>query len=419
VPAWVDHLFITTAGDAPQTADYGKVQAKIVGNYSRFPWDADNIPNLNIDADEFVEGQRIAGYEHLRFSNGQRGSIFRDKLAYDLYRMLGYAAPLATYVWVSSNVWGRDASGAEIAIPYTLVERYKRTFCVRYADEFGGGCPNMWEFSGDFNGGGWGGPIDGAKGGPIIGGDQPSLFDIPDNCQLDECETTRVKELEAVLRETPLGEGFKQALGEYIDWPAFHRFQCLSWVLSTTDDPIHTGSNNTVLVERADGLFQYLPYSVDISIGFGFGGKAALWGQNVLARGCQADSSCWVDTLDVCEGIIADFTKLDPNKYAKSLYDALDASGMLRPGDDSTFQVIDNYFTERLANLPAELEQYRQGGGPCEPPYIDCDGQCVLPEQCYCIPPEKPPVLLAEGGAPNDGDGPIQCPVIENYAIAK
>jgi hypothetical protein len=415
---WVDHLFITTAGDNPQTADYGKVQAKIVGQYSRFPWDENNIPNLNIDADEFVEGQRIAGYEHLRFSNGQRGSIFRDKMAYDLYRMLDYTAPLATYAWVSSNVWGPDVS-----IPYTLVERYKRTFCERYADQYGGGCPNMWEFVGDFNYGGFGGP----NGGPILRGDgvdQPSIFDNPESCQIDTCENTRVKELEAKLRETPRGDGFKAALADYIDWPAFHRFQCLSWVLSTTDDTIHAG-NNVVLVERTDGLFQYLPYSIDISMGFGgWGGGVGLQGQNVLAQGCQADTSCWADTLDMCEDVILDLTALEPNKYLKSIYDQLDAEGMLRPGDDANFQSIDSYFTERLANLPTELARYREGGTFCEYPMVDCNGTCMYEYECYCTPPEGGE-MLAVGGAPAvdppaaGGGGPIDCPVIQNYAIAK
>jgi hypothetical protein len=417
---WVDHLFITTAGDAPQTADYGQVQAKVVGQYSRFPWTPATIPNLNIDADQFIESQRIAGHEHLRFSNGQRGSIFRDKVAYDLYRMLDYPAPLTTYVWVQSNVWG-----PEISIPYTLIERYKRFFCGRYAEEFGGGCPNMWEFVGDFNGGDLGGgpiPIDieaadvgvPGPGGPGVGG--PSLFDSPDNCQIEECDSTRVKELEAKIAETPLGDGFKAALVDYIDWPAFHRFQCLSWVLSTSDDAIHAG-NNVVLVEREDGLFQYLPYSVDISMGFGDGSwSVGLTGQNVLARGCQADASCWADTLDMCEDVINDLTALEPNKYLQKMYDELSVLGMLRPGDDGNFASVDNYFTERLANLPTELQQYRDGK-ICDYPMVECNGECVQEQECVdpCAPGpiEALPGIEAAAGA--GGGGGVVCPTIMEY----
>ncbi len=409
---WVDHLFITTAGKRPQTADYGKVQARIVGNYSRFPWDANNIPNLNIDSDQFVEGQRIAGYEHLRFSNGQRGSIFRDRVAYDLYRMLDYPAPLVTYAWVGGNVWGPG-----IEIPYILVERYKRVFCRRYEEEFGGGCPNMWEYYGDFNQGDGGGPKAG-KG--------ASLFDDPENCQIGECDATRAKELEARLAEAPKGEGFKAALEEYVDWPAFHRFQCLSWVLSTSDDPIHA-SNNVVLVERGDGKFQFLPYSVDISLGFGGGGwSVGLPGEgNALARGCQAEESCWQDTLDVCEQVITQLQELDPHAYLEGIWKELDDHGMLRPGDDGNYQGIYDYFTERLENLPKELEDYRTGEF-CVYPQVDCHGTCVEYWECQepCVPPKPEPVpLLGESGgvaggdAPIGGGGPIECPMIVSYGV--
>jgi hypothetical protein len=419
---WVDHLLITTAGKNPQTADYGKVQARVVGQYSRFPWTPTTIPNLNIDADQFIEMQRIAGYEHLRFSNGQRGSIFRDKVAYDLYRALDYPAPLATYAWVQSNVWGPD-----ISIPYTLVERYKRVFCERYAEQFGGGCPNMWEFVGDFNNGGWGPgpgpepiPID-IKPGEVAG---PSLFDDPENCQIDECDPTRVKELESRIAEAPQGEGFAESLKDYVDWPAFQRFQCLSWVLSTSDDTIHAG-NNVVLVERQDGMFQYLPYSIDISMGFGGGWTVGLTGQSVLAQGCQNDPACWGETLDMCDDVIKDLTAFDPRAYLQEIYDKLDELGMLRPGDDANFKSVDYYFEERLANLPQELQDYRDGK-VCEYPYVDCNGECVLDGECVdpCLPggPVEPrPFEAGAGGAPTGGvggeagAGAIECPPVIQY----
>ncbi|HEX2877129.1 MAG TPA: hypothetical protein VHP33_38020 [Polyangiaceae bacterium] len=386
---WVDHLFVTTATEPVQTTDYGKVQAKVVGGWSRFPWEATTIPNLNIDADQFVEGQRIAGYEHLRFSNGQRGSIFRDKMAYDLYRMLGYTAPLATWAWVSSNVWG-----PEVSIPYTLVERYKRTFCDRYADEFGGGCPNMWEYASDFNGGGWGG-----KGVPIFAAGQSSIFDDPNICQMGTCDPTRVKLLEERLLEpVPEEGGFKGLVSEFIDWPAFHRFQCLAWVLGTSDDTIH-GPNNVVLVEGDDGLFRFLPYSIDLSLGSN--GVVDLRGYgNAIARRCQDDASCWSDTLDVCEDVVAEFKELKPREYLKELNAQLKAHGMLRPGDDRNYQDIDNYLSNRLDTLSGELEQYRSGEY-CQEPYVNCNGSCMLPQECNCNPG---PIPGGAGGVPGKDD---------------
>jgi hypothetical protein len=421
---WVDHLWVTSAGESPQIVDYGKVQVRVVGGSTRRDWDERNIPNLNVDADQFVKNQRIAGYEHLRFSNGQIGTIFRDHFAYRLYEAMSYPAPLTTYAWVSSNVWGADVS-----IPYTLVERYKRTFCTRYADDFGGGCANMWEYWGDFNG--YFGDVMGVK---------ESLFDEPQNCQIDQCDATRVKELEAKLRETPPGEGFKAALVDYIDWPAFHRFQCLSWVFSTTDDPIHA-SNNVVLLEGNDGYFRYLPYSVDISLGL-WEGYVSLHGGGVLPTGCQEDPTCWEDTLDECEAVISEFTSLDPNAMLATIYDQLKEQDMLRAGDDDRYRQLDSWLTRRLESLPAELQDYRDGSF-CKYPEVDCGGHC---EYLYChdqcIPPgkgEPGPIPMAAigvggsvgvggggqvggslgiaGGGHIGGGGPIICPMEMKYEL--
>ncbi|AUX19725.1 hypothetical protein SOCEGT47_001770 [Sorangium cellulosum] len=369
---FVDHLWVTTAGAEGKTADYGKVQVGVAGQSTMRPWTKRTIPNLNIDTDEFVEEQRLGGFEHLRFNNGQVGSIFRERLALELYARLDYPAPLAGYAWVSSNVWG-----PEVSIPYIVVERYKKGFCERLEGKLGGGCANMWEFAGDFAGNDpWGGPI------PLdvfpVGG---SVFDDPGSCQLRTCDNTRVKELEETIADTPHGEGFKDALASWIDWPAFHRFQCLSWVLATGDDTIHN-SNNVVLVERADGLFQYLPYSVDISLGQSWYAQVPLPGTSALARGCQSDPACWDDTIAACEEVIEDFAALDPSAVLKGIHEALSDEGMLRPGDEERYRALDAWLTERIEALPAELESNREQPQLCLPPLVDCGGYCAYPPEC-------------------------------------
>jgi len=238
----------------------------------------------------------------------------------------------------------------------------------------------------------------GGKGGPIFDVGGSSLFDDPNNCQMGTCDPTRVKQLEATLLETPEGEGFKAALSDYIDWPAMHRFQCLAWVLSTSDDTIHA-PNNVVLVEGDDGLFRFLPYSIDLSMG-SWGAIDLRGNGNAVVRGCQNDPTCWSDTLDMCEGVIADFKELKPREYLKAMYDELEANGMLRPGDDRNFQEIDSYFVERLENLSSDLELYRSGNY-CEYPYVNCNGQCVYQWDCYCNPG---PIPGGEAGAPGKGE---------------
>lgn len=411
---YVDHLWVTTAGEKPHTTDFGKVQVRVVGQSTGQPWDAQNIPNFNIDSDEFVKGQRIGGYEHLRFGNGQVSNIFRERVTLELYKLLDYPAPLTTFAWVQSNVWGPDVS-----IPYTLVERYKRAFCDRYADVFGGGCVNMWEFSGgDFGGGGWGGPKAGGGNG---------IFDQPESCQIDECEASRVHEFEDLLAETPMADGFKVATADYVDWPAFHRFQCLSYIFSTGDDALHN-FNNIVIVERADGKFQYLPYSVDISLGQEWYPYTQLPGDTTLARGCQADTQCWADTIAECQSVIQELTDLEPNKLLKRVYDELDEQGMLRAGDEARYQFLDTWLTDKLAGLPEDLERYRDPNVvTCGKGQVDCGGYCDWPENCPmpCIPPGKDPVpvpidpgmggMAGIAGGAGVAGAPNECPAIELY----
>ena len=144
---FVDHLFVTTAGEPPHTADFGKVQVKLIGQSTGRPWTVHSLPNFKIDADEFVAKNRIGGVEHLRLNNAISGNIFRERLALDLYRALGYPAPRANHAWVSGSVWGPD-----VRVPYVAVEAYERQFCKLREAELGGGCVNMWELSGDLGG---------------------------------------------------------------------------------------------------------------------------------------------------------------------------------------------------------------------------------------------------------------------------
>ncbi len=426
---YVDHLWITSAGEGGKTADYGKVQVKLVGQSTGRPWNEQSIPNMNVDSNEFVKKQRIDGFEHLRFANAQVGSIFRERLTLELYDKLGYPAPLSQYVWVTSNVWGSD-----ISVPYILVERYKRDFCERESDLLGGGCVNMWEFVGDVAQGDMGGgPIplkvggDGADIGIGLPGVINSVFDDPNNCQIDECQNSRVKELEELLIQTEQGEGFKAATADYVDWPSFHRFQCLSWVLATGDDALHN-QNNVVLVERSDGKFQYLPYSIDISLGQDWYPYVSLPGQNVLARGCQADESCWADLIAECEDVIEDLEAAKPIEMLEALHDQLDAAGMLRDGDEGRYEFLRNWFETRLEELPIELEANREAPMICDYGQVDCGGYCDYAENCGsgCVPPvgkpgEPMPVDAMDeaglGGAGGDGGGGNECPIILKYAV--
>ncbi len=365
---FVDRLLVSTPGDAPSTADFGKVQVSLVGESTGRPWTTDSLPNFKIDSDEFTEGNRVGGVKHFRLNNAIVGSIFREKLTLDLYAKLHYPAPRASYAWVSSSVWGPD-----ISVPYIVVESYKPQFCKQREAELAGGCVNMWEFAGDL---GYG------------------LLGYPENCQFSECDPTRALEFELDAVETPLGPGYKEALSEWLDWDSFHRFQCLSWILATGDDVLHN-TNNFVMVERADGKFQHLPYSIDISLGQEWYQEVPLAGGSRLAQGCQSDPQCWDDTIATCEVVLDEFAAANPIAMLDQNYALLSAQGMLRGGDEGRYKALSTYLARRLEELPVELEQNREAPPPsagfCEFPYIQCVDFCALPEECFlCQPGEEP-----------------------------
>jgi hypothetical protein len=387
---FVDHLIVTTAGDEPHSADFGKVQVKLVGESTGRPWTTESLPNLKIDSDEFTEGQRIGGVKHMRFNNAVVGSIFREKLTLDLYERLGYPAPRATYAWVQSSVWGPD-----IQVPYILVESYKPQFCKAREAQLGGECLNMWEFPGDFGAG---------------------QFAFPENCQFSECDPTSVLDFELEVVQTAMGPGYKEALSERFDWDAFHRFQCLSWILATGDDALHN-SNNLVLMERADGKFQYLPYSVDISLGQSWYSTVTLGGSNSVAQGCQSDPQCWADTISTCESTIAAFIDADPVAMLNRIYADLSTREMLRPGDEGRYRELASYLGRRITELPAELELNRDGpvGGGCEPPEVLCGNYCIYYQDCFVCGPDDPGVGPAP--VPVDGGVPDE-PAVDELVVA-
>ena len=367
---FADHLFVTVAGAAPHTADFGKVQVRLVGQSTGRPWTVHSLPNFKLDADEFIAGNRIGGVKHLRLNNAVVGNIFREKLALDLYRALGYPASRASHAWVSGSVWG-----AEVRVPYVAVEAYKPQFCKQREAELGGGCVNMWELAGDLGAGALG---------------------VPGHCQFSECDPTRGLELEALVASTPRGDGYQAALAGWLDWDAFHRFQCLSWILQTGDDALHN-LNNLVLVERVDGKFQLLPYSVDLSFGQSWPREVRLGGHSSLAAGCQSDSSCWAETIATCEGLVDAYGAADPVGRLDALHAELAAAGMLRPGDDELYQGLRVRIQERLSELPIELEanRARPVGGACPYPQVQCGEACVSPEAC---PPCEPESAGADAG---------------------
>lgn len=358
----VEHLVVTTPDG--KTADYGVMKVKLVGQSTGRPWTDSTLPNFKLDTDDVTAGMRIGGYEHFRLNNAVIGTIFREKFVYDLYNALGYPAPRSSYAWVSTTMWEPDAK-----VPYIVTESYKRGFCRNREDQFGGECPNMWEFASDL---GYG------------------MFEAEENCQFDRCDASRATLFESAVTDAYNGGATTVAdLGEYVDWNKFHQFQCLSWIFGTTDAPPLT-TNNTVWAERADGKFQMLPYSIDISLSLGSGGQwydPGLYGSTQVAQLCQSDEQCWADTIAVCEGMITSFVALDPVGRMDQLYTDLQTAGMLRSGDDARYRELRSVLGNIVTQLPTALDAYRavrHYDDQCQyDGMVNCGGYCEYVEDCY------------------------------------
>ncbi len=168
---------------------------KIVGQSTERPWTRRSIPNLNVDFDEFVDDQRIGGFEHLRFNNGQVGSIFRERVTLELYARLKYPrraratagsrAMSGARTSPSPTSWSNATSGAFASTGRTRSAEAARTSGSSSATSLRATV---------------------IPGGPGAVG---SVFDDPNICEFSECDNTRGRQLEAAVRETPLGDGFK------------------------------------------------------------------------------------------------------------------------------------------------------------------------------------------------------------------
>ena len=386
---FAQHILIQDAL-TQSVADYGQVEVKLVGESTGRRWNRSQIPNLRIDSNEYEKGKRIGGFEHLRLNNSLVGSIFREHLAHEIYRALDYPALRSGYAFLGSNVWGKD-----IWLPMTLIEVYKRRFCEDNAEQLGGDCLNMWEFAGEL-----GIPTDpGAcpacapeplpidpfpiprPGGP---GD-PSDLSPESWCQLSECDDTRLDAVIEVVKATPPGAGFQAALDPYVDWTLYRQFQCLSWMLWTGDDPVHSGNNN-LIVERDDGKLVWAPYSVDISAGQDWYTHVPLPGSTVIPRGCQSEPSCWAETIATCEDLIARFDALEPEAMLDERYAKLESTGMLRDGDQERAEALRAWLVWRQQVLPSELERFRylpDAEGACPENMQPCaDQTCGSEAQC-------------------------------------
>lgn len=102
----------------------GKVQVNLFGESTFRPWLSDSIPNIRVDTDEFQSDLELGGFEHLRFSNCQVGSIFAEAVALGIYNALGFPAPRTEYAFVGGSPWVKQSDFDPVLGGRVLQERF-------------------------------------------------------------------------------------------------------------------------------------------------------------------------------------------------------------------------------------------------------------------------------------------------------
>lgn len=362
-PTYGDMIIMNPAGEA---VNFGQVEVKLFGQSTFRFWYFDTIPNIRVDTDEFQEDLEVAGFEHFRFRNCQVGTIFAEAVSLAVYNALGYPAPRTQYAFIGGSPW----QNAEVLVPYLLTESYKKDFCKGHPEFFGGGCENIWETQG-----------------ADVTLDGVSL--LASDCELSSCDNTHLQEFAVVVSEHYGTTNFKEPTSMYLDWDAFHEFQCIEWLLWIGDDYLHN-QNNILLTEGDDGLFRFMPYSTDISAGMAWGGAYSNtplyseWG--AIGMGCQYDPQCWSDTIDTCERVIGQMQALDvPNTVIDPIYNVLletevpygedGGNGMLRYGDEDRYAQIREFYSTRPMQALEELNSYRDPWPPLIEDVVEGSGE--------------------------------------------
>jgi hypothetical protein len=332
-------------------ADFAKTSVRLVGQSTGVAWTPSTIPNFRLDSDDYTEGQRFGGVEHIRLNSGQVGSLFGEASSLATFRALGVPAARASYAWVGGSGW----EDTDVLVPMVAREMYKGDFCEQNADLLGGGCVNVREGVGDVNTpGAW------------------SSFE----CDYGDCDdTTGLDALAQAILDNTGGEAFDESTEAWLDWEAFRRSSCVHWLLWVGDDYVHN-TNNLVIAEGKDGKFRFLPYSTDITAGYAWDGAyrdTPLWGWASLSAGCRADTGCREAMFDTCEAVIDGFEALDPVSVIDDLAVRLRGTpapwgeaypdGMWRAPDEDAYAHYRAFYEGRAASARAELEVLRAGGG--------------------------------------------------------
>ncbi len=234
---YVTATFTYDKGGKNEVVNNVGIRLKGTGSFQPF----NKKPALKVKFDEFVDKQRFRGLARLVLNNlYDDGSFVAERLAYDVYRAAGVAAPRGNSAKVYVN-------GAFYGV-YTNLEAEDKHFLSRWFAKDGG---NLYEKEGnrDF--------ITAAL----------SEFTLETNETAND--TTDLKNLVAAIQAATNPATFLEDLGKHVDMTQFLKFTAVEAAVNQWDSYAYTvyyPHNFRLYNDPTTSRFSFIPWGMDLSM---------------------------------------------------------------------------------------------------------------------------------------------------------
>lgn len=219
-----------------------------VGIRSRGKGSRDSVkPGLRVDFNRYGKARDFHGLTSLALKNElQDPSFLREALAMQVFEAMGFPAPAGALarVTVNDEYWGVYLLSEEIRAPFVA---------ARFGEDSGNLFKYEWNGSWDFS---W-------------RGESPAEY-VPlpfePHTNEDNLDPSRLVDLVNVINNVP-DEELQVTLAYYLDAKKFLTYLAVENALAQSDGFVGDfGMNNFYVYEKADGVFELIPWDQDNSL---------------------------------------------------------------------------------------------------------------------------------------------------------
>jgi hypothetical protein len=271
-------------------------------------------PKFKIAFNEFVEDQRFYGLEELSLNNSVVDCAYtKEVVGYRVYDALGVKSLRSSYARVTVD-------GADYGL-YVVLETPNDRWLDRVYDAPDG---NLYDGKYVWYGGYNYTLLD-------FGAGVDTLFQLEEGEDVAHADIAAVSAALVAHQGTP---GFYAAMGEVVDWDAFHRLTAVDQLIGHNDGYSMNTNNYRVYFDPEDGKADLLPWDLDYTFLYDYQWGLS-WGaaNGNLTYACFADPTCaaaqravvaellttfestdWVGLLDHVDGLTYAHTQDDPRR---------------------------------------------------------------------------------------------------------